>query len=79
MQRVADGLTYRNKKIIDSKKMTFEEFKNQKAKNLNNSNIVLNTDFGHFLNDYLTPEQENKSLLKTNRNLNVRICILFLR
>ncbi len=73
------NVTYRNKKIIDSKKMTFEEFKNQKAKNLNNSNIVLNTDFGHFLNDYLTPEQENKSLLKTNRNLNVRIFMLFLR
>jgi hypothetical protein len=70
------NVTYRNKKMIDSKKMTFEEFKNQKDKNLNNSNIILNTDFNHFLNDYLTPEQ-NKSFLKTNKNLNVSIFIFF--
>jgi hypothetical protein len=61
------NVTYRNPNI--NKKHIEDHKKNANSKNLNNSQIILNSTFDKLLNEYLNPSE--KSSVKVKNNLNV--------
>ena len=61
------NVTYRNPNI--NKKHIEDHRKNFNSKNLNNSQIILNSTFDKLLNEYLNPPE--KSSVKVKNNLNV--------